>query len=114
MTTYFATLRLNMTPASSNMQRESLLKYTDPNYYNDFKSQLVQEADRINDQHMSIAFFMVNKKADEKHLKVLIEGDLKIYVGEVSLPSKRVSYLIAYRYNSGRLLIKSFEEVKHA
>lgn len=113
MTTFFANLRLNMTAESAMTQRDTLLRYTDPVYYNVLKAQLVQEADRISDQHISIAFFPVNVKVDSKHFKAIIEGDLKSYVGEASLPGKRVSYMITYRFDAGRLLVKSFEEVKH-
>jgi len=114
MTTFFANLRLNMTTESANIQHETLLRYTDPVYYNTLKTQLVQEADRITDQHMSMAFFPVNVKVDSQHFKAIIEGDLKSYVGDTALPTKRVSYMVTYRYDAGRLLVKSFEEVKHA
>jgi conjugal transfer pilus assembly protein TraE len=114
MTTFFANLRLNITTESANQQREMLLRYTDPAYHNVLKAQLIQEADRINEQHLSMAFFPVNVKVDAKHVKAMIEGDIKSYVGESALPTKRVSYLIAYRYDTGRLLVKSFEEIKHA
>jgi len=113
MTIFFANLRLNITPESAGIQRDTLLRYIDPVYYNTLKSQLVQEADHISDQHMNLAFFPVNVKVDSKHFKAIIEGDLKSYVGDASLPTKRVSYLVTYRYDWGRLLVKSFEEVKH-
>jgi conjugal transfer pilus assembly protein TraE len=114
MTTFFANLRLNITPESAGIQREGLLRYVDPAYYHTLKTQLVQEADRIIDQHISMAFFPVNVKVDSKHFKAIIEGDLKSYVGDAALPAKRVSYLVTYRYDTGRLLVKSFEEVvKH-
>lgn len=113
MTTFFANLRLNITAESANQQRDTILRYTDPSYYNVLKSKLVQEADHVNEQHISVAFFPVNVKVNTQHFKAIIEGDLKSYVGDTSLPAKRVSYLVTYRYDYGRLLIKSFEEVKH-
>lgn len=113
MTTFFANLRLNITPESAGAQRESLLRYVDPVYYNSLKTQLVQEADRVTDQHISMAFFPTNVKVDSKHFKTIIEGDIKSFVGDTALASKRVSYLVTYRYDTGRLLVKSFEEIKH-
>lgn len=114
MTIFFASLRLNTTPNSASLQRENILRYTDPVYYNALKTQLVQEADRITDQHISMAFFPVNVKVDSKRFKAMIEGDLKSFVGDTALPVKRVRYLVTYRYDAGRLLVKSFEEVKYA
>lgn len=112
MSQFFANLRLTITAENAHTQQETLLRYTDPVYYPILKTELVQEADRMLDQHISMAFFPVNLKIDSKHFKVMIEGDLKIWVGEANLPSKRMRYLITYRYDAGRLLVKSFEEVK--
>ena len=114
MTMFFANLRLNMTPDNAGMQREVLLRYTDPAYYNSLNSQLVKEADRLNDQHISMAFYSVNIKVNSKKLEAIIEGDLKASVGDAAIPTKRMRYLVGYRYDAGRLLIKSFEEVKNA
>lgn len=114
MTRFFAMLRLNITPESASIQRETLLRYTDPNFYGQLNSQLVQEADRMTDQHISMAFFPTTDiKTNEKNLKAVIEGDLKSYVGDVAVPAKHVRYLLSYSYHSGRLFLKSFEEVKH-
>lgn len=114
MTMFFASLRLNLTPDNSNLQRETLLRYTDSAYYNPLKAQLVKEADRLNDQHISLAFYPVNIKVNSKRLEAIIEGDLKASVGEAPIPTRRVKYLVRYRYDASRLLIKSFEEVKNA
>jgi conjugal transfer pilus assembly protein TraE len=114
MTMFFASLRLNMTPENAGLQRETLLRYTDPAYYNSLNSQLVKEADRLNDQHISMAFYSVNIKVNSKKLEAIIEGDLKASVGDAAIPTKRVRYLVGYRYDAGRLLIKSFDEVKNA
>lgn len=114
MTIFFANLRLNITPESAAQQRETLLRYTDPVYHHVLKAQLIQEADRINDQHITMAFFPVNVKVDSKHIKTIIVGDIKTFSGDSVLPTRRVSYLVSYRYDHGRLLVKSFEEVDHA
>lgn len=114
MTTFFANLRLNITPESALIQRETILRYTDPSYYHVLNEKLVEEADKVSDQHISIAFFPVSVKVDAKHLKAIIIGDLSSFVGDTALPMKRVSYLVAYRYDSARLLIKSFEEINNA
>lgn len=112
MTTFFANLRLNVTPDNTTMQRDIFLRYTDPAYYNILKSQLIHEADNVADQHASFAFYPVNIKVDSKHFKAMIEGDLKSFVGDAALPTKRMKYIVSYRYDAGRLLVKSFEEVK--
>lgn len=113
MTRFFVMLRLNVTPESSAAQRDILLRYTDPSAYGELKSLLVQEADKMQDQHISLAFYPTKDiQTNTKKLKAIIEGDLKSYVGEAPLPAKHVKYLVSYRYHSGKLFITSFEEVK--
>jgi conjugal transfer pilus assembly protein TraE len=114
MTTFFANLRFNITPSNSNYQRDILLRYTDPQYYNILKSKLIKESDRIAEQHITMAFFPISIKVDIKNLKAIIEGDLKTFVGDVTLPVKRINYTITYRYDASRLLVTSFTEVNHA
>jgi len=114
MTTFFAALRLNLTQESAQTQRDVLLRYADPVSYNALKSQLIQEADHISEQNMSLAFFPIaDVKTDMKHFKAIIEGDLKSYMGDALVSSVRTRYLVTYHYHAGRLFIKSFEEMKH-
>lgn len=113
MTRFFVMLRLDVTPERAGIQRETILRYTDPDFYGLLNSQLVQEADRMRDQNISMAFFpSTDIRTNEKKLKAIIEGDLKSWVGDMALPSKHVKYLLSYGYHSGRLFLKSFEEVK--
>ena len=114
MTSFFASLRLNMTPDNAAFQRESLLRYIDPAFYNTVKTELIKEEEKIKEQHISMAFYPVTIKVNDKKLNAVIEGDLKSFVGDVAMPSKRLSYRINYRFDHGRLLVKSFEEVKNA
>lgn len=113
MTRFFVMLRLNVTPDNSAAQRDILLRYTDPSVYGELKSLLVQEADKMQDQHVSLAFYPTKDiQTNTKKLKAMVEGDLKSYVGETALPVKHVKYLVSYRYHTGKLFITSFEEVK--
>ena len=114
MTLFFANLRLNLTTENADIQRETLLRYIDPAYYNRFKSVLVKEGDRLSDQHITMAFYPVNVKVNTNKFQAIIDGDLKSSVGDAPMPTKRISYLVTYRFDTGRLLIKSFDEVKHA
>lgn len=114
MSNYFAYLRLNMTAHTATLQRDTLLKHTDPEFYDTFKSQLLKEFEHISEQHISMTYFPVSVASDPKKMTATITGDLKCQVGEAQLPLQRVQYKIGYRFNNGRLYLKSFEEVKHA
>ena len=111
MTTFFAQLRLNMTPSSTEYQRQTLLRYTDPQYYGDFNNELVAEADHLAQSHTSLVFYPVDLSVDTHHLTAQLSGDLSGMVGNVPLPVKRVTYQLSYRYSQGRLWLRSFQIV---
>lgn len=112
MAHFLAYLRLNATPSSLDEQVSLLLGYTHPRFYNVLKAQLVKEKERINHEHITTAFYPSETKVDTHTLKALIKGELKTNVGEASLPSRPVTYLITFQYEAWRLLVTSFEEVK--
>lgn len=112
MSHFFASLRFNITPSNAENQREMLLRYVSPEYYEGLKVELITESERIAKEHISTVFYPVDTKVDTRHLTTLIIGDLLSTVGTNTLPSQRVTYKITYKYNEGRLLVKSFEEVK--
>lgn len=114
MTLFLSEVALNLTADNVDFQQELLLRYTDSSYYSVLKPQLVAEADRIKKEHISTAFFPVDIKVDSKHAETVITGDLKSYVGDTALPTKRVSYHVVYRVTSFSPLITLFEEVKNA
>lgn len=110
MTAFFAYLRLNVTADSAASQHALLLRYTDPSYYNRLKGQLLQEADRLNEQHLSSAFFPVSVQVDSRHLTAFVTGDLQGSVGEIVLPLQRVKYKVTYRWVGGRLFVQTFTQ----
>ena len=114
MSAFLAVLRLNTTVASAPAQHQLLLRYTDPRAYGALKSQLAQEASRLQEQHLAFAFFPVETKVDSAHLTVFVIGDVQSTVGENTLATQRVQYRLTYRWAAGRLWLSSFEEVKHA
>jgi len=112
MSHFFTTLRFNLTPATFENQRETLLRYVSPEYYESLKIQLINEAQNMAKDHISTAFYPVDIKVDAKHLEALVIGDLISTVGSNKVPAKRVTYKITYAYHNHRLLVKQFEEIK--
>ncbi len=112
MTAFFAYLRLNVTPESADHQRQLLLRYVAPQDYGVLNDRLIAERDRLVAQHISSAFYPVNVQVDTQALSAVITGDLISSVGTTQLSPQRVTYLIKYRYNNGRLFVNQFQEVK--
>jgi conjugal transfer pilus assembly protein TraE len=113
-TLILSSMALNVTADNIDYQQELLLRHADPSYYTRLKPELLTIADRVKKDHVSTAFFPIDVKVDSKHNEAIIIGDLKTYVGDTALPTKRVSYHFVYRFNAFTPLITTFEEVKNA
>ncbi len=113
MTTFLAQLRLNLTASNAAYQRDALLRYTDPAYYGDLKTELVNEADHLEKTHTNLIFYPVEVTVDIQHFTTNITGDLSATVGNDLLPTQRISYQLGFRYSAGRLWLKSFNEIKN-
>jgi len=112
MSAFFMSLRTNITPSNVKSQREMLLRYTDPSYYGQLKTQLVAEGDHITKDNLTTAFYPIDIKVDSKQLQAIITGDIKGTVGKEPLPDRRVQYLLQYHYNNGRLFVTAFTEIE--
>jgi conjugal transfer pilus assembly protein TraE len=112
MTTFFTSLRLNITSSNISHQHEMLLRYTDPSYYGQLKTILIAEAEHLTKNHLSSAFYPVDVKVNSSELTATITGDIKSFVGKESLPDKRVNYQLRYRYHNSRLLVFSFQLIQ--
>ena len=112
MSSFFAILRFNITPNTIENQRETLLRYVSPEYYESLKIELINEAERMTKGHINTAFYPVDVKTDVKHFETLVTGDLIVTIGANQLPVRRVIYKICYSYNNYRLLVKKLIEVK--
>lgn len=112
MSLFFMQLRFNLTADNVDMQRDILLRYIDPRYYETLKMELINEETHIRKEHITTAFFPVEVKVDAKNLKAMVTGDLVSTVGTNQLPGKRLNYQISYNYGGAKLLVKSFAEVK--
>jgi conjugal transfer pilus assembly protein TraE len=112
MTHYFAKLILDITPDSAAFQRETLLKYVEPEYYGFIKNQLIANEERIKKEAIATSFYPIDVKVDQKNLTATVVGDLKTFVGQECTTTTRRSYFVKYRYHYGRLLLQQFNEVK--
>lgn len=111
MSNFFVVLRFNLTPTTIENQRNILLRYVSPEYFDTLKIELINEAERMTKEHITTAFYPVDVKVDAGHLETLITGDLITTIGVNQLPARRVIYKISYTHNNYRLLVKKLIEV---
>lgn len=110
---FLAMIRFNQTPSNAAMQREVFLRYVEQSAYPKLKTAMIEEEAHLKKEHITTSFFDTDVKADAKKLISEITGDLQYNIGEGSMPSQRVTFRLTFKLSSGRLMLKSVEEVSH-
>jgi len=111
MTENFIYARLNVTPKSVIKNHNKLLNYTASSNYPAIKKQLYKEAQIIKSKKISSQFDVTDVRSDPKHLRSVVSGELKTYVGYRALKAQKKRYQISYQYRLGQLAITGFREL---
>lgn len=113
MAHFFVNLRLTASPGNIGAQHRTLLRYVDSASYSDIRSQLQLEAERIKSFGITTSFYTNNVTVANDQWLTRVSGDLHTTIGNELQPVQHITYQIAFSYDAGRLLVKSFEEIKH-
>ena len=103
--------RLNVTPKNVRGSNDNLLAYVSPRYYSAFKKRLDSDANAIQSGKISAAFYPSQISSYPKHLRVLISGRLKRWVGSRLIGEDAKSYRLTFARSGYLLLLTSFKEV---
>jgi type IV conjugative transfer system protein TraE len=109
MALFFMALFLDSSPHSMGYQRDLILRNVDPAIYNSFKYQLVKEEERYKKENLTTTFRPTKVVVNRDKLQTLVTGYLTSYVGGKQVQQLTDTYLLRFRYDGGRLFIKSFE-----
>jgi conjugal transfer pilus assembly protein TraE len=111
MALFFCNERLNVAPVNVKQNHEIVLQYTDSKHYHEFVTLLNSEEEAIVKQNISAVFYPEETVPDPHKLTVLIKGTMARFVGNVSLPLVKKSFLLKFVYRYGRLKIMEFVDV---
>lgn len=109
MTLFFTHLLFDVSPHSMPYQREVILRNVDPSMYNFLKHKLVREEEKYKKENLSTTFRPTKVVVNTYTLESLVEGYLTSFVGGKEVQQITDKYRISFRYEAGRLFIKSFE-----
>lgn len=112
MAQYFSGLLLNVTPATSAVNAEHLLRHVASENYAAVKEQLVEQNKEIEKRAISTAFYVSHLRVNAKNLWVELKGDLKIFIANAQMESKTKTYRFQFANRNGLLKIKTFSEVQ--
>lgn len=109
MSLFFAHLLFDNSAHSMPFQRDVILRNVDPPMYNQLKHKLANEEERYKKENLSTTFRPTKIVINTTKLQAVISGLLTSYVGGKQIQQINDTYVIEFRYDAGRLFIKSFE-----
>ena len=108
MAVFFAKQILDVTPSTASFQREHLLRYVDPSFYNALRKKMLDEEEQYKKDNLSMSFRPLSAVVNTKSLQVRITGLLQQYVANKFVQQTKEVYEIHFSYQAGQLLIKNF------
>ena len=109
MSLFFSHLLFDVSPHSMAYQRDVILRNVDPSSYNSLKHKLIKEEQKYKKENLTTTFRPTKIIVNTKKLETLVTGYLTSFVGGKQMQQITDNYLIKFRYDAGRLFIKSFE-----
>jgi conjugal transfer pilus assembly protein TraE len=109
MTLFFAHLLFDVSPHSMGYQRDVILRNVDPAAYNSLKHKLIKEEEKYKKENLTTTFRPTKIIVNTSKLETIVIGYLTSFVGGKQMQQITDTYLIKFRYDAGRLFIKSFE-----
>lgn len=112
MTSFFASLVLNVNASNFAKRSEQLLQHVDPLSYSRVKAEITEQEGDINRRALTSAFHPMSFNIDRKNLVVELKGELRVFSGNTLIGSGTHVYQIRYSNRNGKLYILDFKEVK--
>ncbi len=110
MAYWYAGLVLNVTPTTSEYQRQQFLRYATPADNGRLAAEMTARMEFLAKNTASTQFSAESISVDESLMKVSMAGNLSTFVGDKRISTKRVMYVVGFKYLNGRLYVSEFKE----
>ncbi|TXH92271.1 type IV conjugative transfer system protein TraE [Thauera aminoaromatica] len=107
---FIAGLLLNTTPSTVEYQLQTALKYMDPRNFAELQRRLTSSAENVKKEGISSYFTYVRVRVDEKTQRVVLTGNLEVWIGGKRISERRAAYLLAFQTLDGRITLTDFRE----
>lgn len=111
MGSFIAWLVLDVTPASIDWKKDTLLSYVEPDQHGVLKARQEVEADRLKRLNASTYFAPQQLVPDEARQQVVVRGRLRTLINGLETANQQSAYRVRFHFIGGRLQLKAFEEV---
>lgn len=113
MAAFSAWLILDVTPASIDWKRQTLLEFADPSAAGDLKTRMALEADRLRKLNASTFFSPRQLVASEEQQTVVISGQLRTQINGENTSAVEKQYVARFMFKGGRMHLKEFKEIEN-
>lgn len=107
-TLFFTHLLLDNHPGSIRFNNNIILRNIVPESYTALKQQLEEEADKYASKKLITMFAPIKVDVDIHKMSAVIKGKFISKIGERTIKEKEETYEFTYKYQYGKLLIKTF------
>lgn len=113
MTSFFASLVLNVNPSNFAKRTEQLLQHVDSASYANVKAEMMSQGEDIKNRALTSSFHPISFQINRKSLIVEVKGELRLLSGNTPIGNGTHTYQIHYTNRNGKLFILTFKEVKN-
>ena len=113
MAAFVAGLILDVSPATIDWKRDTLLTYVAPQHYGELKTRQDIEAERLRRTNATTYFLPQQLLADEHNQSVVVLGRLRTQVNGSDTSTENKAYLVQFDYALGRVHLQTFKEVPY-
>lgn len=107
---FIAQLLLAKSDKTAPLQREVVLRHTDPRFVGLLSKKLLEEEAILREQQASYTFYAEKIDVDQKKLRVVIFGERALFSEDRKISSEKERYALQFAYSGSRLLLISIEK----
>lgn len=107
-TLFFTHLLLDNHPGSIRFNNNIVLRSVDSSSYTAIKQQLDEEAEKYTNKKLITMFAPIKVDVDIHKMQAVVKGQFVSRVGDRVIKERSETYIFTYKYQYGKLLIKSF------
>ena len=107
---FMAQLLLAKSDKTAQLQRDTVLRHTDPKFIGVLSKKLVEEESILREQNASYTFYAERIDVDQKKLRVVVFGERVLFSEDRKISSEKEGYALQFAYSGSRLLLVSIEK----
>jgi len=107
---WYASLALNITPATSDYQNGLFLKFAAPSEYGRLQAEMGARAEFLRKNNVSTQFSVRSISVDEQNNRVALYGTLYTWTSDKKAGERNAVYMVGFKLINGRLYVSDFRE----